>query len=98
MPAHRIFAPDIEVLGRAALLSGILCRVQRYDKDSKLRALQDLCAVPAGAEAWAGRAHRECQRLRQSERPSRLGIASFVAVEQDPPRRDELEQDVGGDT
>jgi predicted nucleic acid-binding protein len=41
MPPHRIFAPDIEVLGRAALLSGILCRVQGYGKDSKLRALQD---------------------------------------------------------
>jgi hypothetical protein len=41
MPPHRIFAPDIEVLGRAALLSGILCRVQEYEKDSKLRALQD---------------------------------------------------------
>src|SRR5436309_15982673 len=31
----------IEVLGRAALLSGILCRLQRYEKDGKLRALQD---------------------------------------------------------
>jgi hypothetical protein len=41
MPPHRIFAPDKEVLGRAALLSGILCRVQGYGKDSKLRALQD---------------------------------------------------------
>jgi predicted nucleic acid-binding protein len=41
MPAHRIFAPDIEVLGRAALLSGILCRRQGYEKDGKLRALQD---------------------------------------------------------
>jgi hypothetical protein len=41
MPPHRIFAPDMEVLGRAALLSGILCRVQGYGKDGKLRALQD---------------------------------------------------------
>ncbi|MGO9544369.1 MAG: type II toxin-antitoxin system VapC family toxin [Rhodomicrobium sp.] len=41
MPAHRIFVPDIEVLGRAALLSGILCRLQGYGKDGKLRALQD---------------------------------------------------------
>ena len=41
MPPHRIFAPDTEVLGRAALLAGILCRLQRYQKDSKLRALQD---------------------------------------------------------
>ena len=41
MPPHRIFAPDVEVLGRAALLSGILCRCQGYEKDGKLRALQD---------------------------------------------------------
>jgi hypothetical protein len=41
MPSHRIFAPDTEVLGRAALLSGILCRLQGYQKDRKLRALQD---------------------------------------------------------
>jgi predicted nucleic acid-binding protein len=44
MPPHRIFAPDIEVFGRAALLSGILCRLQGYEKDGKLRALQD-CAL-----------------------------------------------------
>lgn len=41
MPPHRIFVPDVEVLGRAALLSGILCRHQGYEKDGKLRALQD---------------------------------------------------------
>jgi hypothetical protein len=41
MPPHRIFAPDIEVLGRAALLSGILCRLQGYENDRRLRALQD---------------------------------------------------------
>lgn len=41
MPPHRVFAPDIEVLGRAALLSGMLCRLQGYDKDGRLRALQD---------------------------------------------------------
>jgi predicted nucleic acid-binding protein len=41
MPPHRIFAPDAELLGRAALLSGILCRLQGYEKDGKLRALQD---------------------------------------------------------
>jgi hypothetical protein len=37
MPPHRIFAPDIEVLGRASLLSGILCRLQGYEKYGKLR-------------------------------------------------------------
>jgi len=41
MPPYRIFAPDTEILGRAALLSGILCRLQGYEKDGKLRALQD---------------------------------------------------------
>ncbi len=41
MPPHRVFVPDSEILGRAALLSGILCRLQGYEKDSKLRALQD---------------------------------------------------------
>lgn len=41
VPPHRIFAPDTEILGRAALLSGILCRLQGCEKDGKLRALQD---------------------------------------------------------
>lgn len=41
MPAHRIFTPDADILGRAALLSGILCRLQGYQKDGRLRALQD---------------------------------------------------------
>jgi hypothetical protein len=41
MPTHRIFTPDANVLGRAAHLSGILCRLQGYRKDARLRALQD---------------------------------------------------------
>jgi hypothetical protein len=41
MPPHRGFVPDAEVLGSAALLSGILCRLQGYEKDGKLHALQD---------------------------------------------------------
>ena len=41
MPPHRIFAPDIDTLGKAALLSEILCRLQGYEKDGRLRALQD---------------------------------------------------------
>lgn len=41
MPSHRTFVPDAEVLGRAALLSGILCRLQGYGRDLKLRALHD---------------------------------------------------------
>jgi hypothetical protein len=44
IPPHRIFAPDTEILGRAALLSGMLCRLQGYQKDGRLHALQD-CAL-----------------------------------------------------
>lgn len=41
MPAHRLFAPEPDTLGRAALLSGMLCRLQNYANDRKLRALRD---------------------------------------------------------
>lgn len=41
MPSHRVFAPDPDVLGRAALLSGMLCRLQGYKSDARLRALHD---------------------------------------------------------
>lgn len=41
IPSHRLFTPDADVLGRAALLAGILCRVQGYAGDNKLRLLQD---------------------------------------------------------
>jgi hypothetical protein len=41
MQGHRIFAPDPEVLGKAALLSGVLCRLQNYQADNKLRAIHD---------------------------------------------------------
>ncbi len=42
MPAHRIFAsPDADILGRAALLSGMLCRLQGYQRDARPRALHD---------------------------------------------------------
>jgi predicted nucleic acid-binding protein len=41
MPPHRTFAADLDVLGRAALLSGILCRLQGYGRDHRLRALND---------------------------------------------------------
>jgi predicted nucleic acid-binding protein len=36
---HRLFAPDAEVLGRAAMLSGVLCRVR--SKADRMRALHD---------------------------------------------------------
>lgn len=38
IPPHRLFAPDVDVLGRAALLSGILSRLQGYRNDARLRA------------------------------------------------------------
>lgn len=41
MRSHRIFVPDIDVLGRASLLSGMLCRLQGYQRDARLRALHD---------------------------------------------------------
>jgi hypothetical protein len=41
MPDHRVFLPDANVLGRAALLAGILSRLQGYARDAKLKALQD---------------------------------------------------------
>ncbi|WP_445219680.1 type II toxin-antitoxin system VapC family toxin [Bradyrhizobium sp. Pa8] len=41
MPAHRTFVPDADVLGRAALLSGMICRLQSYAGDYRLRALLD---------------------------------------------------------
>lgn len=41
MPDHRLFVPDAEVLGRAALLAGILSRLQGYARDARLKALQD---------------------------------------------------------
>lgn len=44
MQSHRTFVPDIDVLGRAALLCGMLCRLQGYQRDARLRALHD-CAL-----------------------------------------------------
>jgi hypothetical protein len=41
MPPHRVFVPDMDILGRAALLSGVLCRLQSYAADRRLRALHD---------------------------------------------------------
>lgn len=41
MPDHRMFTPDADVLGRAALLSGMLCRLQGYTTSARFKALQD---------------------------------------------------------
>lgn len=41
MPAHRIRVPDVNTLGRAAVLSGVLCRIQGYQYDHRRKALQD---------------------------------------------------------
>jgi hypothetical protein len=41
MPAHRVFAPEPDILGKAALLSGMLRRLQGHAPGARLRALQD---------------------------------------------------------
>lgn len=41
IPPHRLFAPDPDVQGRAALLSGMLCRLQGYGRHARFRAMQD---------------------------------------------------------
>lgn len=41
MRPHRVFAPDIETMARAALLSGLLCRIRNYGGDHRKRALMD---------------------------------------------------------
>jgi predicted nucleic acid-binding protein len=41
MAPYRILTPDADVAGRAALLSGVICRLQGYQRDDKRRALQD---------------------------------------------------------
>ena len=41
MPDHRVFTPDADVLGRAALLAGMICRLQGYARDARFKALQD---------------------------------------------------------
>jgi len=41
MPEHRIRVPDLDVLARAAVLSGVLCRLQGYQSDHRRKALQD---------------------------------------------------------
>jgi predicted nucleic acid-binding protein len=41
MPDHRVFVPDADVFGRAALLAGVLSRIQGYARDGRLKALQD---------------------------------------------------------
>ncbi|WP_294536812.1 DNA-binding protein [uncultured Rhodoblastus sp.] len=41
MRPHRTFAPEPDVLGKAAMLSGIICHQQHYGADNKLRVLMD---------------------------------------------------------
>jgi len=41
MPDHCVFTPDADVLGRAALVAGMLCRLQGYVRDMRFKALQD---------------------------------------------------------
>lgn len=41
MPTHRIRTPDVDTLARAAVLSGVLCRLQGFQNDQRRKALQD---------------------------------------------------------
>jgi predicted nucleic acid-binding protein len=41
MAPHRLFGPDEDVLGRGALLAGMLARLQGYQKDARLKAQHD---------------------------------------------------------
>lgn len=41
IPAHRLFAPDPDVLGKAAVYAGILARAQGYAGDARMKALHD---------------------------------------------------------
>ncbi|WP_266031619.1 type II toxin-antitoxin system VapC family toxin [Brucella intermedia] len=41
MTEHRTSVPDIDVLGRAAILNGVICRLQHYSDDQKRKCLQD---------------------------------------------------------
>jgi hypothetical protein len=41
MPDHRVFTPDADVLGRAALLAGMLARLQGYARDARQKCLHD---------------------------------------------------------
>ena len=63
MPAHRTFVPDADVLGRVALLSGMLCRLQSYANDRKLHALHDCSPISAGSETRLHGADRQHRRL-----------------------------------
>jgi len=44
MPDHRVIVPDLDILGRAAILNGVICRIQGYSNDQKLRCLND-CTI-----------------------------------------------------
>jgi len=49
MPEHRLFTPDSDIMGRAAVYAGILGRTQGYANDDKLKALHD-CVLFLQAE------------------------------------------------
>ena len=41
IPSHRLFAPTRDVMCDAAVYAGVLCRLQAYAKDRRMRALHD---------------------------------------------------------
>nr|WP_255700041.1 DNA-binding protein [Jiella avicenniae] len=51
MPEHRQLLPDADVMGRAAVLAGILARTQSYANDDKMKAWND-CILCLQAEKF----------------------------------------------
>ena len=49
MPSHRLFEPDSDVLGRAAVYAGIIGRTQGSARDDRMKALHD-CVLFLQAE------------------------------------------------
>lgn len=41
VPMHRLLQPDLDVLAEAAVYAGILCRLRKYQKDNRKKALSD---------------------------------------------------------
>lgn len=49
MPDHRQLVPDADVMGRAAVLAGVLSRMQGYANDNRFKAMND-CVLFVQAE------------------------------------------------
>ena len=80
MPAHRTFVPDADVLGRAALLSGMLSRLQSYANDRVPRFAR-LRPISAGSETRLHGADRQHRRLRHPVTTSASGQGTPLSTE-----------------